>query len=83
MLSDFSKISVGGVLTSCLGREKLALLLGDYIEKDRRNAKKEPVLVFSLNGHSISEANSDPSYMSIMNKADIVHADGQSVVFFL
>ena len=82
MLSDFSKISVGGVLTSCLGREKLALLLGDYIEKDRRNAKKEPVLVFSLNGHSISEANSDPSYMSIMNKADIVHADGQSVVFF-
>lgn len=82
MLGEFKRVNIGGISTSCLGREKLANLLGEYAKAEGTKAQKTSALVFSLNGHSISEANFDPSYMEVMNNADLVHADGQSVVFF-
>jgi exopolysaccharide biosynthesis WecB/TagA/CpsF family protein len=38
--------------------------------------------IFSANGHSISIANSDKEMGRLLNSADILHADGQSVVSF-
>jgi exopolysaccharide biosynthesis WecB/TagA/CpsF family protein len=38
--------------------------------------------IYSANGHSISIANLDPEMKVILNNADILHADGQSVVSF-
>jgi exopolysaccharide biosynthesis WecB/TagA/CpsF family protein len=40
-----------------------------------------PKLVFSSNGQGISLASKDPAFSAAMAMADIVHADGMSVVF--
>jgi len=80
MLSEIKSVNVGGITTACINRFDLAQFIGKYPNQNISNI--EPVLIFSANGHSISEANTDPNYMRIMNTADIVHADGQSVVKF-
>jgi N-acetylglucosaminyldiphosphoundecaprenol N-acetyl-beta-D-mannosaminyltransferase len=80
MLSGIKTVNVGGIKTACINRYDLANFIGNYATQDEANIK--PVLIFSANGHSVSEANVDPKYMEIMAKADLVHADGQSIVNF-
>ncbi|MBF7074877.1 WecB/TagA/CpsF family glycosyltransferase [Glaciecola sp. MH2013] len=41
-----------------------------------------PFVIFDANGHAISLANSSTTFMHSLNQADLVHADGQSVVRF-
>lgn len=81
---DFKNINVGGIPTACVGREELALLIGDVIEHFHTYSgdKSEPFIIFSNNGHAISIFNSDKSARDEMLKADLIHADGQSVVTF-
>ncbi|MEH6446277.1 MAG: WecB/TagA/CpsF family glycosyltransferase [Oceanospirillaceae bacterium] len=80
MLSKIKTVNVGGVPTACIDRYDLAQFIGNYVNQEGEYIK--PVLIFSANGHSISEANTDSEYMKIMNSADLVHADGQSIVTF-
>lgn len=40
-----------------------------------------PKLVFSSNGQGLALAGRDPSFMDVMLRADIIHADGMPVVF--
>jgi exopolysaccharide biosynthesis WecB/TagA/CpsF family protein len=80
MINDIETVNIGGVPTACIDRLNLAQLIGNYA--NRKKNKTRPILIFSANGHSVSEANTDPEYMKIMNSADLVHADGQSIVTF-
>ncbi|EPJ56250.1 MAG: wecB/TagA/CpsF family glycosyl transferase [Osedax symbiont Rs2] len=79
MLSEIKTVNIGGVKTACISRKALALKIGEAAI----NSKLEkPILIFDSNGHGISEANKSSKYMSMLNKADIIHADGMSVVKF-
>ncbi|MEH8018596.1 WecB/TagA/CpsF family glycosyltransferase [Rheinheimera muenzenbergensis] len=77
---EFDNVSVGGIATACVGRKQLAVLVGqiceNYVEK------QSPFVIFSNNGHAISIYNSDKEAREQMDQADLVHADGQSVVSF-
>jgi N-acetylglucosaminyldiphosphoundecaprenol N-acetyl-beta-D-mannosaminyltransferase len=82
LLSDVATTQVAGIATCCLNRANLARLTGKLVLNYQRHAasKPLPVLVFSLNGQAISLAGSDPGFRAAMQSADLVHADGQSVV---
>jgi exopolysaccharide biosynthesis WecB/TagA/CpsF family protein len=41
----------------------------------------KPKLLYDINGHAISLFHSDAGYRDALQAADLVHADGQSVVF--
>lgn len=75
--------NVGGLQTACLTRQQLVELMAqrivDYRMEESTDFEKS-LSIFSANGHSISIANSDPAMQKILNAADILHADGQSVV---
>lgn len=72
--------NIGGIKTSTLGRVELANLIGEicYTWDER----KKPFVIFSNNGHAISIYNSNKEAKEQMDQADLIHADGQSVVFF-
>jgi N-acetylglucosaminyldiphosphoundecaprenol N-acetyl-beta-D-mannosaminyltransferase len=84
-LKDVIRTNVGGLTTACITRKQLVELMIQRIS-DYKNADSEfynqNMTIYSANGHSISIANSDPRMKNILNKADILHADGQSVVSF-
>jgi exopolysaccharide biosynthesis WecB/TagA/CpsF family protein len=48
---------------------------------NRAAAVKRPKLVFASNGHGIAFAGTKPEYKELFDQADIIHADGQIVVF--
>ena len=75
-------VTVGGLKTAILTRQGLA----EIMARDCRQAREagrawKPRLVFSSNGQGIVLAAHDPAFAKAMAKADIVHADGMSVVF--
>lgn len=79
MLSEITTVNIGGINTACLSRKDLALIIGKVAIDD---SLSQPVLIFDSNGHGISEANLNPRFHELLKAADIVHADGQSVVKF-
>ncbi len=81
-LEDVTFTQVGGLKTACIGRQQLVDLMAHRVNQFRNNEADTPMLVFSSNGQSISIANSDKKMCDMLNKADILHADGQSVVSF-
>ncbi|GAB3014977.1 WecB/TagA/CpsF family glycosyltransferase [Bowmanella dokdonensis] len=83
-LKDVNFARVGGLKTACLTRpqlvEVIAATVADYRQQVEAGERPLPVLVFDSNGQGISLANSDPGFMQLLAQADIIHADGQSVV---
>jgi exopolysaccharide biosynthesis WecB/TagA/CpsF family protein len=72
---------VGGLKTACVSRSQLAaLMVGDCFAA-RSNPRRLPKLVFASNGHVVSMAASDAEFRRLNEFADIIHADGQPVVF--
>lgn len=78
----FDTVNVGGINTARLGRKELAQLVGDICAGYATKTSAEPFVIFSNNGHAISIYNSDKQAREQMDQADLVHADGQSVVSF-
>ena len=75
--------NVGGLKTACLSRKQLVDLIVERIKSDTLGDEKpSPLTIFDSNGQGISIANSDPVFMRLLESADIIHADGQSVVAF-
>tara|TARA_Y100000310_G_C20699237_1_gene828143 strand:+ start:66 stop:842 length:777 start_codon:yes stop_codon:yes gene_type:complete len=75
--------NVGGLKTACLSRKQLVDLIVERIKSHTlENAEPSPLTIFDSNGQGISIANSDPEFMRLLESADIIHADGQSVVAF-
>jgi|TARA_R110002060_G_C2101712_1_gene97696 exopolysaccharide biosynthesis WecB/TagA/CpsF family protein len=81
-LEEVVKTNVGGLITACVDRKQLVDLMVCRVLDTRAGDIKSPLVIFSSNGHSISIANSDPEMGRMLNEADILHADGQSVVSF-
>ena len=74
-----AEVTVGGLRTACVTREKLATLM----RLDCRAAKsgmQAPKLVFASNGHAIAMAAMNSRFKALLETADIIHADGQPVV---
>ena len=81
-LEEVVKTNVGGLITACISRKQLVDLMVCRVLDYRTSGCLAPMVIFSSNGHSISIANSDPEMGRMLNEADILHADGQSVVSF-
>lgn len=75
-------VTVGGFRTAVVTRQQLAdRMLADCREARKRGSEWRPKLVFSSNGQGIALAGRDKNFAEIMQEADIIHADGMSVVF--
>jgi N-acetylglucosaminyldiphosphoundecaprenol N-acetyl-beta-D-mannosaminyltransferase len=76
----YGEVMVGGIKTARIGRGSLAqLMLADCLQARVTNA--HPKLIFASNGHAIAMAAQDKKFRETFAQADIVHADGQAVVF--
>jgi len=78
-LEDVVHTNVGGLRTACVTRKELVELICAQVESACHEAQV-PLVIFDSNGHGISLANSNNDFMAAMLSADIIHADGQSVV---
>ncbi len=78
-------VPIGGFNTVIATAVQLAdSMVSDCMAARAARAKKTPnppKLVFSSNGQGVSLAAADPAFADVMARADIVHADGMSVVF--
>ena len=76
----YGDVMVGGIKTARIGRTGLAqLMLADCLAA--RVSQAHPKLVFASNGHAIAMAAQDRKFHDTFTQADLVHADGQAVVF--
>ena len=82
--ADFATLFIGGFHTVVATSEQLARRMAADCLSARLarggHSLRAPRLVFSSNGQGISLA-SDPAFARIMDEADLIHADGMSVVF--
>lgn len=79
MANDLPTTTVAGLQTVCLTRDQMA----DIMVEDCLYAREHtvaPKVVFSSNGQGISLNASNSQFANAMAQADIIHADGQSVV---
>jgi len=80
-LEEVTFTNVGGLKTACIDRKQLVELMVAYANDYKAAVIEEkPLIVFDSNGHGISLANTDPEFNASLAEADIIHADGQSVV---
>lgn len=79
---QFKTTNIGGIPTACLGRRELVELLADRCLQYRHTDDLAPFVVFDNNGHAISMANWDKRFMAQLRQADLIHADGQSIITF-
>jgi exopolysaccharide biosynthesis WecB/TagA/CpsF family protein len=70
---------VGGLTVGRLTRADYAVLMVEQCLA-ARSASAAPKLVFTANGHTMSLAASDPAFQRLLDAADMIRADGQSVV---
>ena len=77
-MSLLEYVKVGGIKTACLSRQGLVRAIATEIETHK--SQTLPKLLFDANGHALALAIMDRSYLEDMNKADIIHADGQPLV---
>jgi exopolysaccharide biosynthesis WecB/TagA/CpsF family protein len=77
----YTEVMIGGLKTACVSRRQLADLMVQDCFANRVAAVRRPKLVFASNGHGIAFAGLYAKYKAYFNEADIIHADGQAVVF--
>jgi N-acetylglucosaminyldiphosphoundecaprenol N-acetyl-beta-D-mannosaminyltransferase len=76
----FSRAVVGGVTVDLCGERDLTEAIGREAMADRQ-AQRRARLVFDINGHGLALAAIDPVYRHHLQLADVVHTDGQPLVF--
>lgn len=77
-MSLLEYVKVGGIKTARVSRQGLVRAIATEIET--HESKAPPKLLFDVNGHGLALAIMDRAYLDDMNKADIIHADGQPLV---
>ena len=77
----FPEVIVGGAKVACLSRSELADLMVSQCLEHRARRNTKPRLVFAANGHAISMMAVNPEFRRYHELADLIHADGQPVVF--
>ena len=76
----YSRVRVGGLATACVSRSQLSqVMIGDCLAA--RGGNRAPKLVFASNGHVIALAALDSRFRDRFEQADLIHADGEPVVF--
>jgi exopolysaccharide biosynthesis WecB/TagA/CpsF family protein len=75
------EVTVGGLRIACLSRGELASLMVKQCLDARGQENTKPKLVFAANGHAISLAATSEKFRRYHEVADLIHADGQPVVF--
>lgn len=73
-------VNVAGIQTSTASRDELVYLIAQNI--DSYSVGVEPYVIFSSNGQAVALYNTDADTKFAYIKASLVHADGQSIVFF-
>lgn len=80
-LGEVPSTWLGGLKVACLDRRQMVEVMAGKIAADRdADGNSAPMLVFDANGHSVSLVNSSAEMRELYAHADLVHADGQSVV---
>jgi N-acetylglucosaminyldiphosphoundecaprenol N-acetyl-beta-D-mannosaminyltransferase len=79
--SRVPEVLVGGLKIACLSRSELASLMVAECQAQREHEQIRPKLVFAANGHVISLAAANKEFYRLHEVADLIHADGQPVVF--
>lgn len=74
-------MTVGGLPTLVATRTELARIMIEDCHRAQSEPGRLPPLVFSSNGQGIALAGRDADFARAMAEADIIHADGMSVVF--
>jgi N-acetylglucosaminyldiphosphoundecaprenol N-acetyl-beta-D-mannosaminyltransferase len=76
-------VIIGGVPVAPLCRSDIcSLIVGECAERRGGSASRRPTrLLFSANGHTLSLAARNSGFREALDQADLVHADGQSIVF--
>lgn len=79
MRRPFPEVTIGGLRIARLTRLQAAqTMVTQCLEARKLGAG--PRVVFTANGNSISRAARDPNYKRLLESADMIRADGQSVV---
>lgn len=71
-----TRVTVGGVPVDAAGRVALA----EHFRADAGRPPAHPRLVFSMNGEGVYRYHRERDFRAAIDAADIVHADGMSVV---
>lgn len=77
----FREVIVGGLKTACLSRHELMSLMVRECLAARAQPQGAAKLVFASNGHALSLAATSETFRRHHDAADLIHADGQPVVF--
>jgi len=78
---SYPEVLAGGLRVACVSRMQLAALMVRECLQAREAPGAAPKLIFAANGHAISLAARDAEFQSFHESADLIHADGQPVVF--
>jgi len=78
---DHPRVLVGGLKTARLSRRDLIAQMVADCANARVDIDHVPKLVFTTNGHSVALAATDKRFRRLLEDADILHADGQPIVF--
>lgn len=74
-------VHVGGVKVATLSRAELThRIVQEVLDRRTASRRRPPALLFDSNGQGVSLAARDVEYRQALEAADIVHADGGSVV---
>lgn len=79
--AKYDEVMVGGLKTACVSRSQMMALMVEHCLAKRASRELAPKLIFAANGHALSLAAGDAQFRSFHDFADIVHADGQPIVF--
>lgn len=72
---------IAGVPVAIVSEAELVSHMVDDCARRRANELAEPVTVMDCNGQAISMHATDPVFAKALNNADLVHADGQFIVW--
>lgn len=72
---------IGGVPAAIVSEKELVLRMVENCQQNRAGNLGRPVVVADTNGQAISMADSDPAYLRTIEATDIVHADGQFIIW--
>src|SRR5271168_3040620 len=79
--TQYREVLVGGLKTACLSRDALMSLMVEQCLAKRMTPSLGAKLVFAVNGHTLSLAAKDDQFRNLHDFADLIHADGQPIVF--
>lgn len=79
---DYGKAAIiGGIKTSLASRHELAVMMQQDVARLRQGVLKTPRIVTASNGYVIATYHLSQRFRSLIDGADLVDADGMSLVF--